>query len=186
MHLNRHLSVLMVCSTLVAQPLSGQLRELRSGVIRQPTAHASSSDTAAPPPVDLMILKSAGWSLLFATTGAMAGMVIDDQYCESEHGDEETYFVPPCFFYTAAGTPAGWFAGSAAGAAFGAVRVARKRGCTSPHAFARAVGGALIGVAPGAIALASRSQFPERGLLTGGAPILAAVGATIALHGCRS
>ena len=186
MHVVRHVAVLLVCSMLATQPLPGQERELRSGVFHLPSVATTPSDTAVGPPVDLMFLKSTGWSLLFGVSGAMIGMFIDGRYCESEHGDEETYFVPPCFFYTAAGTPAGWFAGSAAGAAFGAVRVARKRGCTSPHAFARAVGGALIGVAPGAIALASRSQFPERGLLTGGAPILAAVGATIALHGCRS
>ena len=186
MHLNRHLSVLMVCSTLVAQPLSGQLRELRSGVIRQPTAHASSSDTAAPPPVDLMILKSAGWSLLFATTGAMAGMVIDDQYCESEHGDEETALFGPCFFYTAAATPVGWFGGATLGAARSALRAARQRGCSSPIAAARAVGGALAGVAPGAIMIAARSDRPSRGLFVGGAPVLAAVGATLALAECRT
>ncbi len=186
MHPVRHIVIVLLWSTLAAQPVSGQERDVRSGVARMPSTTTTPADTVVPPPVDLMVLKSTGWSLLFGVSGALVGMFIDDQYCESEHGDEETYFVPPCFFYTATGTPAGWFAGAAAGAAFGAVRVARKRGCTSPYAFVRAVGGALVGVAPGAIVIATRSEFSGRGLLIGAAPLLAGVGATIALHGCRS
>ena len=182
----RHLGIVALCATLAALPLSAQEREVRSGVFRTSAAVTTSSDSAVPPPVDLMLLKSTGWSLLFGLSGGMVGMFIDDLYCESEHGDEEGFLFGPCFFYTATATPVGWFGGATIGASRSAIRMARQRGCTSPLATVRAVGGALIGIAPGAIVIAARSDHPSRGWFIGGAPFFAALGATLALQDCRS
>lgn len=182
----RHLGIVILCATLAALPLSAQEREVRSGVFHTASSGTTSSDSVVPPPIDLMLLKSTGWSLLFGLSGAMVGMFIDDKYCESEHGDEEGFIFGPCFFYTATATPVGWFGGATIGASRSAIRTARQRGCTSPLAAVRAVGGALIGVAPGAIVIAVRSEHPSRGLFIGGAPFFAALGATVALSDCRA
>ena len=186
MHPIARAGLALVFSVVAVQPLLSQDREVRSAVFVHASPAATGADTVEVPPADLMFLKSTWWALLFGVTGALAGNLIDNIYCEGEHGDEEGFIFGPCHFYSATATPVGWFGGASIGAARASLRAARQRGCSSPLAVVRAMGGALIGVAPGAIVIAARSEHPSRGFFIGAAPALAAAGATLALHDCRA
>ena len=122
-----------------------------------------------------------------ALIGGIAGLLVDGAYCQRHHGKEPSIIFGPCFFYTGAATPIGWFGGAAVGGTWGAVHVAEKQGCARNAAIMRAVRGAVMGVAPGILMMTSGAgRYPPlRSMFIAGAPVLSGAGAAIAVRGCH-
>lgn len=121
-----------------------------------------------------------------ALIGGFAGFAIDDVYCERHHGKEPSFLFGPCFLYVGYGSAIGWFGGSIVGAAWGATRIAKRRGCAHEEAVTRSVLGATAGLASGLLILApSSGRYPSaRSMFTVGAPVLSGLGAAFAVKGC--
>ncbi|HWL38766.1 MAG TPA: hypothetical protein VNO75_00895 [Gemmatimonadaceae bacterium] len=134
-------------------------------------------------------LRSVGSASIGAVALGTIGFLIDGQLCKMRHGDEPdpVGFFGPCFLYAGLGTTAGWFGGTVAGATTGVARMARKRGCPSREATVRAFAGATVGVLPGLFIVARRPDKypPGHSALMIGAPVLAGVGAALAVANCR-
>lgn len=154
------------------------------------SAASITSSTPRPPamPSDrALALQTLGGSAMFAAAGAAAGLLVDDASCRRTHRDEEGVIFGPCAFYAAAPTAVGWFGGGIAGATWKAASVARERGCPRSAAWWRALGGAALGAAPGALAaLGAHGDFPpSRTALVFTAPLVTSAGAALAVRGCR-
>ena len=132
--------------------------------------------------------KSVGRSALGSLGGGLAGLFVDQAYCERHHGKEPSFLFGPCFLYANEGFAAGWFGGTVLGATWGAVQVAEKRGCARKAAIMRAIVGAALGVAPGVAIVAQRSgKYPaSRSIFIAGAPLLSGIGAAVAVGGCHA
>jgi hypothetical protein len=130
----------------------------------------------------------AGWAFGYAGAAGGAGFLVDQAVCQQRHGHDEGGLFHPCFLYVAGATAMGWFGGALAGAALGATRVARARGCPRRAAVWRTLAGAALGVAPGALLVASNPAAypPRRSALILGAPVFAGLGAAGAVVTCRA
>lgn len=152
--------------------------------------HQAASRTIDPdaPGVENVALVSGLLGSSGALTGGMLGFAIDNDHCRRHHLGIKGSIFDPCAFYTAAATPIGWFGGSVAGATVGATLMARERGCPTPLAILRSLGGAAVGALPGALIVARRPENypPRRSIYVFGAPLLAAAGATLAVVSCHS
>jgi hypothetical protein len=165
-----------------ASSLTGQqLRLIEVGVHAPKQTH----DDA---PSDLSLTaKSVGWSTMGSLLGGIAGLAVDQAYCERHHGKEPSVLFGPCFLYVNEGFGTGWFSGAIIGATYGAVKEARKRGCPRGAAILRALAGASLGAVPGVIIVAQRTgKYPPlRAVFIAGAPLLSGLGAAAAVGGCR-
>jgi hypothetical protein len=160
-----------------------QLRALEAGV-QQPNGSVGGSQPSALS----VIRQGAAWGTLGSVLGGVSGFVVDQAYCNSHHGDEQTALFGPCFVPIGEGSAIGWFGGAAAGATLGAARLAQKRGCPRRAAILRAFGGAVVGSAPGLFVIAQRPRNypPPLSLIIAGTPILAGIGAAAAVVGCHA
>ena len=175
------MSVLLVSTRRVA---SQQLDRTHAGIQLPKPA-----DPDRPPTNFELAATSVGGATGGALIGAIAGLVVDGAYCQRHHGREPSLFLGPCFLYTGAGLAIGWSGGAAVGGTWGAVHVARKRGCTHEAATTGAAVGAVMGVVPGILMMASGSvKYPPplRSMFIAGAPILSGIGGSVAVLRCRS
>lgn len=122
-----------------------------------------------------------------ALIGGLGGLIVDGAYCERHHGNEPSFALGPCFAYVGDGTAFGWFGGSVVGAAWGAARVAERRGCGRERAVRRSALGAAVGLAPGILIVAPHSiqSPPLRSALLAAVPVFSGIGAAFAVRGCR-
>jgi len=160
-----------------------QLRLLEVGV-RPPAADSIASRH---PSGFSLSVKSVGGAISGSMLASAAGLLVDQEYCQRHHGHDPSFLFGPCFFYVSGGAAAGWFGGAFLGSTLGAARVAHERGCPWHAAILRAVGGAAIGVAPGATIVARRpgKYPPSRSMLIAAAPLLSGIGAAAAVIGCQ-
>ena len=160
-----------------------QLSALEAGV-QQPNVSVAGSQPSALS----VIRQGAAWGTLGSVLGGAAGLVADQAYCNSHHGNEQSSLFGPCFVPVGGGSAIGWFGGAAVGATLGAARLAQKRGCPRRAAILRAFGGAVLGSVPGLFVIAQRPRNypPPLSLIIAGTPILAGIGAAAAVIGCHA
>lgn len=133
-------------------------------------------------------VRTVGRSAGAALVGGVAGLAIDNIYCEQRLPDHKGELFDPCLLYAGYGTAVGWFGGAFVGSVTEAARSANKAGCPRRVAIARALGGALAGLAPGALIAAQRSGKypPARSAILFASPVLSGVAATAAVARCHS
>jgi hypothetical protein len=172
-------------ATLAAlpRPVAAQQDSLITLGVRAPE---HSQSLKAPSNISLA-LRSIRSSSIGSLIGGVAGLAVDNAYCERHHGKEPSFLFGPCFLYANEGFGTGWFGGAIVGSAYGAMNAATKRGCPRDIALLRAVVGASLGAAPGVIIVAKRAGKypPSRSVLIASAPLVSAFGAAAAVGGCH-
>jgi hypothetical protein len=176
---------IIVLFAAVASPVSlasQQVRLLELGVHPPPQTQAAKA-----PSNFSLTAKSIGSSAMGALAGGVAGLAVDQAYCQDHHGKEPGFIFGPCFLYANEGFGVGWFGGAIVGATYGAVKQSRKRGCPRSAALLRAMAGAIVGASPGLIIVAKRTGNypPSRSIFIASAPLLSGLGAAAAVEGCR-
>jgi hypothetical protein len=175
--------IFAVLVTLASPPtlVSQQQRLIEVGV------HAAQTQPREAPSNFALIAKSVGRSVLGSLAGGLAGLAVDQEYCQRHHGHDPSFLFGPCFLYANEGFGAGWFGGAIVGSTYGAVKAARKRGCPRDTAMLRAIAGATLGAAPGLIVVVKRTGNypPSRSVFIASAPLLAGIGAAAAVTGCH-
>jgi hypothetical protein len=149
-------------------------------------------ETVSPKPAVPSTLRLYLTSMIGATTAGMGGFVVggmmDHAECKRENaGRTGVIFTDPCALSFDQWAAVGWAGGSALGATVTAASNAHKRGCPWKQAGLRALGGSLIGVAPGLLVIARHPEkYPApRTALVLSAPLLAGVGSAAAVVSCR-
>jgi hypothetical protein len=179
------LAIALAVTLSSARPLAcQQARLLELGVQPSSGEKISEGSRAALSLSFKTVLSSTSGSLL----GGAIGFMVDGVYCDRHHGDEPSFLFSPCFLYTGAATPAGWFGGAVVGSTMRAAQIAQKRGCPRNAALSRAMAGALVGIAPGVGIVLSRPDryVAPKSTLIGVTPILAGIGAAAAVIGCHT
>jgi hypothetical protein len=124
-----------------------------------------------------------------AVLGVLAGVAVDTYRCEQRVTAEEeqnAFIFHPCFLYSADGSRTGMAIGTVLGSTRSAIRAAGKHGCPEHRARPRALGGALLGAAPGILLLAHpHRRWPSSGTLMVAMPLMSGVGAVATTRTCR-
>ena len=170
---------------LSARPVLCQQLQLIEAGVKAPkyTQVADSSPSGF-----VLSAKSVGWSIFGSLLGGLTGLDVDHAYCERHHRGDQGFLFGPCFSYANEGFAVGWFGGAVLGSTIGAVRVAEKRGCARSTAIGRAMIGAVVGSAPGAIMAEVRSSrySASRSAFIAAAPLLSGIGAAVAVVRCHA
>ena len=173
-----------LAGTLIAGPVDAQRVAPERLARARATGEHVSEQVHAPPSMATEGLYVIGGivSAGAAFGAATIGWYIDFRVCDSR-GDDGDPSGLGCLFYAGAATKSGWLAGGAFGATAWASHAAERRGCPTREARKRAIRGAMLGAAPGAIAAANgRGTAPALIWVT---PLLSGVGAASAVAGCR-
>jgi hypothetical protein len=153
----------------------------------QTTRDATRGPTPGPSrPV--LFLTATGAAAAVGLTGAETGYVVYTLVCQRRHRDDrQTSLFGPCSLPSTESVAIGWFAGSVLGATGGATAIAAARGCPRTKAARRAFAGALVGAAPGLLALVHGSdRYPaRRTAVILATPLTTGVGAAAAVMRCR-
>jgi hypothetical protein len=168
-----------------AREAGAQRQDALSSGMRSVRVPATAPAPASPSTLKLTGITLAG-ALGAAAGGALIGYGVDSWACRRRHrGEDDAAW--DCFLTTGTPTGVGWFGGGIVGATAAASVTAQRRGCSARAATWRALGGALLGATPGAIAVLGSNGYypPGRSAVMLTAPLLSGAGATLAVVGCH-